>query len=372
MKSGIKNRRGFTLIELLVVIAIIAVLIALLLPAVQQAREAARRTQCKNNLKQLGLAIHNYHDVANSFPPGWVSSVYQPPGGVGTAEPTIWSWGVFLLPYIDQANLYNTLSPGSNRMDLILATPTSAGAIGLTTPLAAFRCASDTAPALNNFDVAFAQNAAETGAFPTMSRKISNGTGFVSIATSNYVMVADTGDSITPSVIDTIYGPPLGVAFNDSKVGIRDITDGTSNTCIIGERAWKLNVKSSGLGTQGNVVIGAANALGFSPAASSGIYLNQMCRACLAAVGIPYWGLNQTVTAEEHQSRGFSSAHAGGVHFVMGDGAVRFISENVDHKPNSIGTPPATTGGGHAGTTYIDSTLERLFGRNDGQAVGEF
>ena len=92
------RNRGFTLIELLVVIAIIAVLIALLLPAVQQAREAARRSQCKNNLKQLGLAIHNYHDTANVFP---VQTSYGP------AVSYHWSWIVMILPYIDQASRYN-------------------------------------------------------------------------------------------------------------------------------------------------------------------------------------------------------------------------------------------------------------------------
>ena len=95
------RRRGFTLIELLVVIAIIAVLIALLLPAVQQARESARRTQCKNNLKQLGLALHNYHDTHNFFPPGNVASQV---GGWGP------SWWIFILPYIDQAPVYSSLT----------------------------------------------------------------------------------------------------------------------------------------------------------------------------------------------------------------------------------------------------------------------
>src|SRR5579872_5730558 len=94
------DRRGFTLIELLVVIAIIAVLVALLLPAVQQAREAARRVQCKNNLKQLGLALHNYHDVtSNTFPPGYVNT--NSDGG--------WGWMSMLLPHLDQGPLYNML-----------------------------------------------------------------------------------------------------------------------------------------------------------------------------------------------------------------------------------------------------------------------
>jgi prepilin-type N-terminal cleavage/methylation domain-containing protein len=104
------RRRGFTLIELLVVIAIIAVLIALLLPAVQQAREAARRTQCKNNMKQLGLAMHNYHDTFRVFPPGWIA--VDPATNAQSAHEGIsgFGWGTMLLPQIDQSPLYNQLN----------------------------------------------------------------------------------------------------------------------------------------------------------------------------------------------------------------------------------------------------------------------
>src|SRR3954453_5885920 len=108
MNLKLRDRRGFTLIELLVVIAIIAVLIALLLPAVQQAREAARRTQCKNALKQIGLAFHNYHDSFNTFPPGCIARqpVVNSGGGASTStEIGLWGWGAMILPYIDQANL---------------------------------------------------------------------------------------------------------------------------------------------------------------------------------------------------------------------------------------------------------------------------
>src|SRR6266404_450223 len=94
------RKKGFTLIELLVVIAIIAVLIAFLLPAVQQAREAARRTQCRNNLKQLGLAIHSYHDTYGRFPPGWVQYTQTSSADNGSNH---WAWGTMLLPFIDQA-----------------------------------------------------------------------------------------------------------------------------------------------------------------------------------------------------------------------------------------------------------------------------
>jgi type II secretory pathway pseudopilin PulG len=339
---------------LLVVIAIIAILIALLLPAVQQAREAARRTQCKNSLKQIGLAFHNYHDVFNVFPPAWVSGFVTTTQG----EPTIWSWGAFLLPYLDQAPLYNTVQPGTFRIDQNLAAG-GARAQALTTPLPVFRCASDTGPLLNDFGASYGH-----ADFDTYNRNLHNGTARVPGATSNYVYNADVGDSNTPSMVATIgtYGPPLGVGYQNSKNGIRDITDGTSTTILVGERAWSIR----------GLNIGAANALGFAPASSSGSYLNQQCRACLSVIGIPYWGINQTVVAPTHQSRAYSSLHVGGVHFLMGDGAVRFISENIDHKPHTIGTPPATTGGGHGGPTYVDSTFEYLLTRANGEVVGEF
>lgn len=351
------RRRGFTLIELLVVIAIIAVLVALLLPAVQQAREAARRSQCKNNLKQFGLAMHNYHDQCKVLPPGWVSSFYQNASG----ETTIWSWGAFLLPQLDQAPMYNTLKPGTVRIDQNLALGGNAAA-NLTTPLTVFSCPSDSGPGLNTFDSSLGVNAAQQTDFGTYTRLVTNGTSNMAIAKSNYVMSSDTGDSNTPAVLAATYGPPLGVGWNDSKVGLHDITDGTSNTILVGERAYKLK----------DLYIGAGNALGFSPATSVGPYANLQCRSCLSVIGIPYWGINQTVTNANHQSRGYSSAHVGGAHFLMGDGAVRFISENVDHKPNSIGAAAALTPPDHSSSAFIDSTFERLLGRNDGQVLGDF
>ena len=129
MNTKFRPRKGFTLIELLVVIAIIAILIALLLPAVQQAREAARRTQCKNNLKQIGLALHHYHDVQRQLPSGWVAS------GGPEGEPG-WAWGAMVLPFTEQTNLHDLIDFGDH-----IDEPTNAVARTRYVPI--FTCPSD-------------------------------------------------------------------------------------------------------------------------------------------------------------------------------------------------------------------------------------
>src|SRR5215469_7251820 len=133
-------RRGFTLIELLVVIALIGVLIGLLLPAVQKVREAANRVQCQNNLKQLGLALHNHEATRNAFPPGYVSQPENP--AMGPVDPQFndagpgWGWLTYLLPYVEQGNLYRSLS-------LNLPCWHPANAARVRTPVPLFRCPSD-------------------------------------------------------------------------------------------------------------------------------------------------------------------------------------------------------------------------------------
>ncbi len=338
-------RVGFTLIELLVVIAIIAVLIALLLPAVQQAREAARRSQCKNNMKQIGLAFHNYHDVFNTFAPGCIAR-NPPTTNANAVERGLYSWGASILPYIDQAPLYNQLNVGNVPMEQNLVTNLAA----MQTPLPAFRCASDIGPSLNNFDDATADpgNGNVYNAHVT-----SNGTDRIAIATSNYVMAAGTSDSTTPPVYAAQYGQAQGVGFLNSKIGFRDLTDGSSNTIFVGERAWRFN----------NLTIGAGNALGFSSetnASGSNVRTN-----ALAAWAIGYDGINYSTTNRVHQRRGFSSVHVGGAHFLLGDGSVRFISQNIDYAKLTVTAAPYPTG-------FTTTTFAKLLVRNDGQSVGEF
>jgi prepilin-type N-terminal cleavage/methylation domain-containing protein len=366
MSSRQRVRRGFTLIELLVVIAIIAVLIALLLPAVQQAREAARRTQCKNNLKQIGLAFHSYHETFGVFAPGAIARqpvVNTGGGGSSSTELGLWSWGFMILPYMDQANLYNTLLGGTSPLQQQLATNLKA----LQTPLPAFKCASDTGPALNNFDdsVASGSSGNAYNAYVT-----TDGNDRIPIALSNFVIVAGTSDSTSPAVCPAMYGPPGGMGYLNSNIGVRDVTDGTSNTLMVGERCWAYKGR----------VIGAGNALGFSAATDAPG--SNIRTAGLAAWAIGYDGINAlNPAALIHARRAFNSNHVGGAQFLLADGSVRFISENIDYAKLSVGATPGspapagscTSGGlGSASTIYVTTTYARLLIRNDGQVIGDY
>ena len=222
MRRSRQIQCGFTLIELLVVIAIIAILIALLLPAVQQAREAARRTQCKNNLKQLGLALHNYHDVHRAFPPGIVNQEGNTAND-GARNRLNWSWAVFVLPYIDQAPLFNQINPGPVRGTAAISDPVIRAV--MQKPFPAFRCPSDTGPDVNTDG----------------QRRVKDSGGTLhSHSLSNYI-ASNCSAELRPQadIAD-------GVFYSNSKVRMRDITDGTSNTIGVGERAWQLDNPVSG------------------------------------------------------------------------------------------------------------------------------
>ncbi|MDA0590395.1 MAG: DUF1559 domain-containing protein [Planctomycetota bacterium] len=274
-------RRGFTLIELLVVIAIIAVLIALLLPAVQQAREAARRSECKNNLKQIGLALHNYHEIARTFPPGWIG-VDRATGSQDFEGHNSFGWAVMLLPQIDQAPLYGRLDTTRSLMD-------PGNQPLLLSVLPGFRCPSDIGPEV--WDVPEEGNAANV---------------LATVSSSNYVGNWGTNeldDACTP-------GQPCisdGLFYLNSRIRFRDITDGTSHTFMVGERRH-----DKGLGWN-------ATWTGAVPGGEESL---------ARILGVA----DHTPNHRSAHMEDFSSWHTGGIHMLVGDGHVRFISENIDER----------------------------------------
>jgi prepilin-type N-terminal cleavage/methylation domain-containing protein/prepilin-type processing-associated H-X9-DG protein len=291
----LSRRRAFTLIELLVVIAIIAVLIALLLPAVQQAREAARRTQCKNNLRQLGLALHNYLDAFNTFPSGWIGVE----DGIQTAHEGIngAGWGTMILPQIEQSSLYNQFNP-----QVAIEDPLN-DVFRLNT-LAVFRCPSDPQP--ERF---------------VIEEEGSPGTVICELPIANYVGAFGTVELDgcenppgTPPVLGNGQCVGDGTFYHNSRVLIRDFVDGTSNTFFVGER--KTNVTLGWYSTWvGRVAEGE--------------------EAFQRVLG----SLDHTPNHPDTHFDDFSSQHEGGAHFVLADGHVRFVSENIDRNTyQAVGT----------------------------------
>lgn len=264
LSSRSRRVRGFTVIELFMGMAIVAVSAALILPAMQSSRHAARTTQCKNNLKQIGIALHNYHEAFNTFPPGWVNG-------------NQFAWSVQILPFIEQTNIYNELNflakyDKNNRQ--------------LHSRIETYRCSSD-----RGADLA------------------------AGLGRSNYagVMVGKASNTTAES---THGGGSFGM---NSRRNFRDYRDGTSNTVMVGERRSTARVRKEipdnakvaqpdpgvVFGTEGNWV-------GTNP--------GELSIVSSAATG----KLNSNTYGV------FSSPHPGGANFLVGDGSVRLISENID------------------------------------------
>lgn len=301
------RRRGFTLIELLVVIAIIAVLIALLLPAVQQAREAARRTQCKNNLKQLGLALHNYHDSYKMFP--------MAKNTTSATTPTNFPAQARILPYIDQAPLYNQINFSLKSTDPVNAVPWAY-------TVTAFRCASDS-------DSMQAVAGGRNNYYTNYGTIIGNGLPGTTVGSTNYGMPM-----------------PDGVMFQDSSTGLSDILDGSSSTVMMSERC--LGDGSNGISTRKSDTFQP----GVYPADANEALT--MCRATNIADlskqgksngGVSWMVPDHTTTYYHHVlppndlscmyppsriSTTANSRHVGGVHVTVADGGVRFVSDSID------------------------------------------
>jgi len=318
---------GFTLIELLVVIAIIAILVALLLPAVQQAREAARRSSCKNNLKQLGLALHNYHDTFNTFPPAFVdgdpcytSTTNDCASDAPYENRNSLGWQTFILPYVEQPALYDQIGAQTGSFtrswydangDGVLNDPIAAS----RTIISNYNCPSDPMGGIN--------------------------TKRSSLGKTNYLGNGGNGAARDSN----------GTLFVNSKVLMRDITDGTSNTVMIAERSTQRDSDSiTRCGTvvcnwNGGLWIGARTTNGGVPQGwYPGVVSNDV---------ESYGGLTSTLinggTATWGADWGSSSSHKGGMQVTMSDGAVVFLSENINAE-----------------------TYRRLRNRRDGQVVGEF
>ena len=316
-----RRRSAFTLIELLVVIAIIAILIALLLPAVQQAREAARRTQCKNNMKQIGLALHNYHDVYGTFPPGYTARNVSKTDPVTAETGPAFAWSFAILPQMDGATIFNSIDT-----DLDAATPANLG-IASSVVLNEFLCPSDSVNPF--FDV------------------VDGGGNTISLPSSNYPGIFGYG-SVTMNA-----GNSTGVFYRNSSIRFRDIKDGTSNTICVGERTAVHKFNKSLPEVDSNSTWYAAIPGVVRPGGMGGMMASMTegpASMILGHVGQTMGGMQMHSNPNQtNHIVHFSSQHEGGVQFLLCDGSVHFIGENVDYQ-----------------------TFRNLGERNDGNVLSEF
>ncbi|MFI4875300.1 MAG: DUF1559 domain-containing protein [Blastopirellula sp. JB062] len=323
------SRHAFTLVELLVVIAIIGVLIALLLPAVQQAREAARRLQCQSHMKQFGLAMHNYHDTYRVLPPSYIDNNPEQNSGIDTSENLNGlGWGTLLLPFVEQSALHDQIGVETNNFtqnwldsngDGTAAVNDAIAAAKIAVPL--FQCPTDTSDGINP--------------------KKSN------FGTSNYLVNAGTGGGSPYGV--SAEGVRNGVFFASSKKRLADITDGTSNTIFISERTTEDDKVGSCRGSnclwEGGLWIGPRK---YSSVLSIASGL-QMVDVEFMGGGSTAYLINGSLSVTWGYAYNASSLHPGGVQIVLGDGSVRFLTEHVSLP-----------------------TYRRLMLPQDGEVVGEY
>ena len=347
------NKRGFTLIELLVVIAIIAILVALLLPAVQQAREAARRSSCKNNLKQIGLALHNYHDTHRVFVHMMGGTSGGRPAG-GTAndgnEDRI-SGFVCLLPFFEQGPLYDQIS----------------GPLGIYPAFGPSRDIGGYAPWKQKLSMILCPSNPTPATYRNFGWNVSQ----------SYVF--SMGDTINNWSVKT-----RGIFGFQSATKMRDIIDGTSNTLMIAERGiFSDNTRDiRGLAANSGVSTALTNPGTCFSAASGGLYnVGQSVRSDRHMGGLWQHGQphfagfcavlppnSPSCMANSHGDSwalaSASSYHTGGIQVLMADGSVRFVSENID--TGNVSAAPVTSGPSAYGVWGALGT------KSGGEVIGEF
>jgi prepilin-type N-terminal cleavage/methylation domain-containing protein len=287
MNAARAARCGFTLIELLVVIAIIAILIGLLLPAVQKVREAAARAQCLNNLKQIGLGLHNYHDVEKRLPPGWID--FRPPSGGKFGG---WGWSVFLLPYVEQDALFGQIRP--------LLTTQDAGGPASELVLAVFRCPS--AP-----DVTLTVEGMAASSYPGVA-------GDVPINVTPW-----PGFTTSPSQasVERYHG----TFARNSHRRFAECSDGLSNTIFVGERRNPASLQANPAAVDYTAPPGTIGGVTHWAGISTHDYAVAWCQV----IGTTAWPMN---TPNNYQV--FSSWHPAGVNFLLGDGSVRNLQPSLN------------------------------------------
>jgi prepilin-type N-terminal cleavage/methylation domain-containing protein/prepilin-type processing-associated H-X9-DG protein len=306
------SKRGFTLVELLVVIAIIGTLVGLLLPAVQAARESARRSVCTNNFKQLGLALHNYHSARGMFPPGFKRVYGNTSANDATTDAAAsqgnWAWAAYLLPFVEMDSVYQAIDVTATDCATAMANATKMAAMAKRVP--AFLCSSDATRPNGTQEFYFKD--------PTGS----NVTTFM--AMSNYVAANHSTD---------IMRAGDGMFFMDSKSTSAKIPDGLSKTIALGERTFLLTNGVTGVDPQqGYSYFGS-----LKPQAGC-VYCvrgtrQQSSFGIRDGLGSALMGINEPSTlmdsADSRASRGFSSYHGPGAQFAMADGSVRYLSDTV-------------------------------------------
>ncbi len=341
------KNRGFTLVELLVVIAIIGILVGLLLPAVQAAPEAARRMQCSNNLKQLGLAAHNYHDAFRAFPLNHVWP-HRPAETTGNTLPSLhlmecWGWAVLMMPFYEQGNLHNQLQVSQVSLMGYLSVPDPTGQrlALLQKDIPTLLCPSDAG-----------------GEEAKTARDFRDGVGTMAgghprlwkPGLNNYISNRGMRNG-RQRVQDT-----HGMFMENAAIKIGAVTDGTSNTVLFGERESKVGRAGVWPGVRQPDNNGAR-----AIDSTTGHF-----RAPMNSADPPVVWTNNARGA----GSGFSSLHTGGAQFVFADGSVHFISQSIDWREDRATNPNVASENDLDIRVY--GVYQRLGRRNDGFVLGEF